>query len=340
MLYVSDFFARHREAVSNQVELLIKSQQGHLVAATRFMGEKPMRKLDRQDGIYIVPAFVYPVALAIALLTSRAPVHAFEEESFPWKRFLFNLSRRPLYVSLYRRPELDHIEYLRTYRHLKGIFVELDIHKSALVEAGFAPEMIKVTPTPAKLKRRKSSRQYNPRSINIAFASWNNSEENALYNRGLIYLLDLMVSNPEIHLDIALRDSDTREFVQHAETRGVMNRVRLLNIQTTKELERLFDEADFVAFVAQDRVVKDVPNSLIDGLSFGKPVIISDVLDFWTTVDKHKIGLVVKRQEPTGRFSVSPRRYRAMSQQAYKYSAKHTQDAYQEASTAYKERKQ
>src|SRR6185312_2494179 len=134
---------------------------------------------------------------------------------FPWKRFLFNMSRRPLYVSLYRRPEKEHVTYLHSYRHLKGIFVELDVHKIALVEAGFEPEKISVTPTPAKLQRRKSNKQYNPKSINIAFASWNNSEENALYNRGLIYLLDLMVENPELHLSIALRDSDTGEFVQH-----------------------------------------------------------------------------------------------------------------------------
>lgn len=337
MLYVSDFFSRNREAVSNQIELLVKKRQSKLIAATRFMGQKPMRRQDRRDGIYIVPAFMYPVALALALLTSRAPVHTFEEESFPWKRFLFNMSRRPLYVSLYRRPEAEHVKYLHSYRHLKGIFVELDAHKTTLVEAGFEPDKIGLTPTPAKLQRRKSNKKYDPKSINLAFASWNNSEENALHNRGLIYLLDLLAKNPELSLTIALRDSDTEEFIQEAKSRGIEKRIKLITIQNINDLKRLFDEADFVAFVAQERVVKDVPNSIIDGLSFGKPVIISDVLDFWTIVDKHKIGLVVKKQEPAGRFYVSPRQYAVMSQRAYDYSAKHTHVAYRKASTAYKE---
>lgn len=337
MLYISDFFTRHKEAVSNQLELLANHKSGKIIAATRFMGQRALHKNDRKDGIYIVPPLLYPMTLALVLMSSRSPVHIFEEESFRWKRFLLNMSGRPLYVSLYRRPEAHHINYLRTYKYLKKIFVELPVHKEQLVSQGFSPEVIGITPTPSKVVRKMSRKKFDQNNINIVFASWNNSENNALYDRGVIYLLDLLVKNPEYSLTIPLRDSKTAEFWDIARDKGVANRVKLLSINRPEELELLFDESDFVSFVAQDRVVKDVPNSLIDGLSYGKPVIISDVLDFWTVVNEQAIGYTIKTGAMPKRLKVTGEEYAAMSKRAYAYSERHTPTLYQSASTNYEE---
>lgn len=331
MLFVSDFFTRHKEAVSNQIEFLAKQQSGKVLAASRFMGQKVLRPVDMTDRIYVVPPLLYPVSLMIALATSRAAVHSFEEESFWWKTLAFNLSRRPLHVSMYRRPENDHIKYLKRYKHLKRIHVELPVHKEMLIKHGFDPSMISIAPTPAKLERKRSTKTYNPSSVNILFASWNNSEPNALHDRGLIYLLDLLVANPGFTLTIPLRDSNTDEFWQIAHDKEVAGRINLLEIGSAKELSELFDKSDFVAFVAQDRVVKDVPNSLIDGLSYGKPVIISDVLDFSTSVSDHDIGIVVPAGEGAKKLSISRSRYKDLSDKAFDYSVKHTNEAYHRA---------
>lgn len=335
MLFVSDFFTRRKEAVSNQLELLARKQSGKIIAATRFMGQPALHKDDIKDSIYVVPSFVYPLALAVMLFSGRDAVHVFEEESFWWKRVLLNMSRRPLYISLYRRPEPEHINYLQDYRHLQKIFVELEVHKDMLMKYGFKSHQISVVPTPAKVARRKSTKKYNPDNVNVVFASWNNSENNALYNRGLVYLLDLLACNPEYSLSIPLRDSKTEIFLALAKKKGVENRIKLLQIKNIEELENLFDQADFVAFTAQDRVVKDVPNSLIDGLSCGKPSIISDVLDFWTVVDEHGIGLVIKHGAIPERLNITPDQYRRMSKRAYDYSVNHTPDIYQHLGTDY-----
>lgn len=335
MLFVSDFFTRHKEAVSNQLEMLAKKQSGKIIASTRFMDQPVLHKLEIKDGIYVVPSLIYPVALAIMLFSGRDGVHVFEEESSSWKKLLLNLSRRPLYVSLYRRPEPDHIDYLRAYKHLQKIFVELPVHKDILIQSGFKSYQIAVTPTPTNITRRKSVKPYNPDDVNVVFASWNNSEPNALFDRGLVYLLDLLARNPEYSLSIPLRDRKTAEFLSLAQTKGVENRVKLLEIKNIRELENLFDRADFVAFTAQDRVVKDVPNSLIDGLSCGKPSIISDVLDFWTVVDEHGIGLVLQSGTIPARLNITPDQYRKMSQRAYDYSANHTPSMYQDLGTNY-----
>lgn len=334
-MYVSDFFTRHKEAVSNQLELLAKHKSGKIIAATRFMGQKAFHKSELKDGIIIVPPLLYPIALTISLLSSRSPVHTFEEESFMWKKFLFNISGRPLYVSLYRRPESAHLDYLRKYKNLKKIFVELPIHKDRLIDNGFDADLIEVTPTPSKIVRKRSQKTFNPNKVNVVFASWNNSEDNALQDRGVLYLLDLLAENPTYSLTIPLRDSKTDEFWEIAKNKKVADRVNLVEIASPVELMEMFDRSDFVAFAAQDRVVKDVPNSLIDGLVYGKPVIISDVLDFWTVVDEHDIGYVVKAGTKPKAMNITADDYLSMSERAYKYSARHTPAVYQVSGTNY-----
>ncbi len=337
MLYVSDFFTRYKEAVSNQLELLSLHKSGKIIAATRFMNQKALLKNELKDGIVVVPPYLYPAMLAVMLFSSRRPVHSFEEESFAWKKILLNASRRPLYVSLYRRPDIAHISHLRGYKHLKKIFVELPVHKELLISHGFEPSTIAVTNTPSKVLRKKSKKAFNPKDINVVFASWNNSEPNALHDRGLLYLLDLLVKNPEFSLTIPLRDKKTEEFLQIAQQKGVINRVHLIEIENSAQLEAMFHAADFVAFVAQSRVVKDVPNSLIDGLAYGKPVFISDTLDFWTIIQENHLGYVVKTGTQPKRLKITEEEYGAMSKRAYAYSKRHTPEVYRVAATAYEE---
>ena len=94
-------------------------------------------------------------------------------------------------------------------------------------------------------------------------------------------MLELLKENPNYTLTIPLRDNDTETFNMIAKKIGVSTRVKLLEIHNNIEiLTQLFDDSDFVAFVPQKRIVKDVPNSLIDGIVRGKPIIISDVIDF------------------------------------------------------------
>lgn len=335
MLYVSDFFTRHKEAVSNQIELLANYTSGTIVAATRFMKQGSFQKNELKDNIIIVPPLLYPFTLALVLFLSRSPVHTFEEESFGWKKNLFNISGRPLYVSLYRRPDKEHLGYIRQYRHLRKIFVELPLHREILIEQGFAADKIAVTNTPSKISRKKSRKLFNPDVVNIVFASWNNSEPNALYDRGILYLIDMLQKNPGFSLTIPLRDSKTDEFWKICKKKGVASRVRLIEISNPEELEKMFDESDFVALIAQKRVIKDVPNSLLDGLAYGKPVILSNSIDFWTTVQEQKIGFIIKSGEKAIKMDISKEEYGAMSNRAFEYSSQHTAIGYQKSGTDY-----
>lgn len=126
-----------------------------------------------------------------------------------------------------------------------------------------------------------------------------------------------------------MRDNDTKNFNAIAKEKGVYDRVKLLEIHNnTQILTQLFDDSDFVAFVPQKRVVKDVPNSLIDGLVRGKPVIISDVIDFSQEVKQYGIGIVIPIGEKAKRINIDKETYRELSERAYEYSERNSNENY------------
>ena len=330
MLVINDFFVRYKEAVSNQMELISKANNAKIISATRFMGQQAMQKEDIKDNIYVyLPVKYVFQAIKETYKAKRERVHVFEEEPCLWKRFLFNKTGNPLYVSMYRRPTEKYSKHLKKYKNLKKVFVELPQHKQLLVEYGIDEKKIEVTPTPSKIERKKSNKEYNTDNVNILFASWNNKEGNAIKERGLEYLLELLKENPNYTLTIPLRDNDTKNFNAIAKEKSVYDRVKLLEIHNnTQTLTQLFDDSDFVAFVPQKRIVKDVPNSLIDGLVRGKPVIISEVIDFSQEVKKYGIGIVVPGGERAKKLTIDKETYIKLSERAYEYSDRNSNEHY------------
>lgn len=330
MLVINDFFVRYKEAVSNQMELIAKANKGKIVSATRFMGQQAMQQEDIKDDIYVYLPLKYIFqAVKETYKAKNEKIHVFEEEPCLWKRILFNKTGNPLYISMYRRPTKNYAKHLKKYKNLKKVFVELLQHKKLLMDYGIEKEKIEVTPTPSKIERKKSQKKYDPNNVNILFASWNNKEGNAIKERGLEYLLELLKENPNYTLTIPLRDNDTETFNMIAKRIGVSDRVKLLEIHNNTEiLTQLFDDSDFVAFVPQKRIVKDVPNSLIDGIVRGKPIIISDVIDFSQEVKKYGIGIVVPGGEKAKKMMIDENTYTELSNRAYEYSARNSNENY------------
>ena len=330
MIVINDFFVRYKEAVSNQMELIAKANKGKIVSATRFMGQQAMQQEDIKDDIYVYSPLKYIFqAVKETYKAKNEKIHVFEEEPCLWKRILFNKTGNPLYISMYRRPTKNYAKHLKKYKNLKKVFVELPQHKKLLMDYGIEKEKIEVTPTPSKVERKKSQKKYEPNNVNILFASWNNKEGNAIRERGLEYLLELLKENPNYTLTIPLRDNDTETFNMIAKRIGVSDRVKLLEIHNNTEiLTQLFDDSDFVEFVPQKRIVKDVPNSLIDGIVRGKPIIISDVIDFSQEVKKYGIGIVVPGGEKAKKMMIDENTYTELSNRAYEYSARNSNENY------------
>lgn len=332
MLVINDFFVRYKEAVSNQMEAISSNNNGKIISATRFMGQKALQEEEKKDNIYVYSPIRYFFETIREIFSNKTEVvHIFEEEPCLWKRMLLNQSQNPLYVSMYRRPTIEYTRHLKKYKSLRKVFVELESHKKFLIENGIDESKIAVTPTPSKIPRKKSNKKYSPNNVNILFASWNNKEGDAIRERGLEFLLELLRENPNFTLTIPLRDNDTENFEDMARSLNVMDRISLLDIHNdTNILIKLFDDADFVAFVPQKRIVKDVPNSLIDGIARGKPVIISDVIDFSQEVRENYIGIVIPKVCKPKQIDIDEATYKILSRNAYEYSVRHSQERYLE----------
>ena len=330
MIIINDFFVRYKEAVSNQMELIAQKNNGKIISATRFMGQKSLQSEDKKDKIYVYNPIIYIIMTIKEVLNKKQEkIHVFEEEPCRWKRIVFNISKKQLFVSMYRRPTEEYAKHLKKYKNLEKVFVELEKHKEILIEYGIPEEKIQVTPTPPKIPRQKSRKKYNPKKVNILFASWNNKEGDAIKERGLEYLLNLLKQNQNYTLTIPIRDNDTQNFERLSRKLGVWNRIELINIHNDiNKLIELFDKSDFVSFVPQKRIVKDVPNSLIDGIVRGKPIIISDVIDFSSVVKQQKIGYIIHSGEKAKKMSISIQEYNELSKRAYEYSKTHSQENY------------
>lgn len=322
MIVVNDFFKRHKEAVSNQMELVKNAYDCRIITATRFMNQKAFQKEDRNDKIYIYNPFFYHIVLFFNMFRKDKDIHIFEEEPQFEKRFLFNTFNKNVYVSMYREPFLKYAEHLKKYKNLKAVYVEMEEHKQKLIDYGINKDIIHVTYTPAKIKRKVNRKKYNPQHVNLLFASWNNKEGNPLSERGLIYLLDLLQLNEHLYLTILLRDNDVTEYLKMIHDRKLENRIELLDINE-KELSKKFDNSDFVVFPIQKRITKDVPNSLIDGISRGKPVLLSTIFGLSKTIKDNNAGIIIEPNTKPFKFNISEKKYYELSTNAYNLSKRY-----------------
>lgn len=338
MLYICDFYVNDKEAVSNQIELLRKRTRGKVFAASIFMGQKTLQFSDIRSGRWILPEVHYEALLPRITKLAKNGIHYFEEEPSAARREAFNNSGSALYISMYRRPTSEYVEHLKKYSHLRKIFVELESHREILLAGGIKPGTLEVMPTPGLFKPAQAERKYTPTSIKLVFASWNNAEPNALDDRGLLFILELLRTNSNASLTIPIRDTKTEEFLSIAKRMGVAERVELIMPKDRTELHNMYKNCDFVIFVPKKRVTKDVPNSIIDGLLCGKPCIVSTLIDFSTVVAVQDIGIVLTNHEKVVDLRSEPKDYARMSMNALKYAERHTDDAYTEILTHYEAR--
>lgn len=330
MLIINDFFKRYNEAVSNQMEAALNALGGKIVTATRFLGQQALQEEDKRDNIFVYEPEQFDEIMAREVLFGdQDQILVYEEEPCQFKRDVFNKSGKDVFVAMYRKPYAEYIDHLKGYKNLKKVFVELESHRQILISSGFEEDKVIVTPTPAKIKRGKSKKCYDPNNINLVFASWNNTDEmDTTQIRGLNYIVDCIEKYPNMNLSVVLRDNRTQKFWNYVKSKGVQDKVELINICSDDDLLKIFDDSDFVIYFLQFQIVKDVPNSLIDGISRGKPILMTNVLSFSDDVTKNNIGKVFKPKDKVRNFAVEKSEYEQLSENAYNYSYNHTIENY------------
>lgn len=320
MIYVCNFYAHQREGVSNQIELLRKHVDGYLFAAGIFLNQQHLLFEDVCQKRLILPEAEFARMLPnfIKSLPRHESIHYFSEEPESDKLEIFNSMPNDLYISVYRRPTKEYALFLKQFKNLIRIYVELDSHRNILSKFGINPDNIIVSNPPSMLERSFTVREFNYKFL---FASWNGGSLDSLSERGLIAILDFLESSADSVCNVLLRDDEVNLYKKIIRKRRLDGRVILSNINSYDDLYKAFVETDVVLFLMQKKVTKDVPNSIIDGFALGKPVLMTDVVDLANNVIDNNMGWVIN---PGGAIDIKiiKSTYEEKSSNAFEYSEK------------------
>lgn len=327
MIIACDFFVSGKEAISNQMELLRESSDSIILGAVRFMNQKSLKASDLRKKRIIVGDKVYRVILRYLPVIMNQGVHYFEEEGSESIRKILNATKAPILITMYRRPTKEYADHLLKLNNLQTVFVELDEHKRLLEKFGIPSNIVKKFSPPSIFEPSNNTKVFDPERITLIYASWNMGEPEAFEKRGLRFLLDLLKANKNLFLVIPLRDNLIEEFITEAKKRKVENRVSLQNLKSRVELRKMFEFADFVVFCPTEKISKDVPNSIVDGLVLGKPCIVSKHIDFQKEINSHKLGFVI---DPLSIFkiSITKKCYERLSRNAARYGQNFSRQNY------------
>ncbi len=317
MIYLTNFFARRIEAVSKQVEDSRLSKNDPIVTCCYFLNQKPLRLADIKDNIWIFPKWLYPFATLLILTFSKADVHVFEDESSVWRRVSLNFRKRKVFISLFKDVNLSLIGHINSLKNVRAVIVEDEKSMKFVKKHLFNKRIPVILKYPSSLwKVQKTSV---PEGTNLLFASWNGGDKKTLIERGIYDLLNL-VRNSTATCTIILRDHQTQDLSRLIDDFGIAKKVRIVYPENTTQLRNEFEKSHFVVIIPRKPVMKYVPNSIIDGLSLGKPCIISGSLRFANTVKKEKLGIFFSYKDQKNLTFPSKKGYERMSQKCLNWA--------------------
>ena len=319
MIYLVNFFARKIEAISRQVEEARQDKKDPIITCCYFLGQKPLNIKDIKDNIWIFPKKIYPIVAFIVIVLTNCDIHIFEDEPSIWRKISLNFRKRKIYVSLFKDINKSLINYLNKIKFINLITVE-DEDSFIYISKNLKNKNIKVKllyPSPLWVPKPTTTIDNN----HLLFASWNGGSKQDLIDRG-IYDLLFLVKQTKSTCSIVIRDNET-DFLKKLIKKHKLDRfIKIVNPTNYKSLKEEFEKANYVVLIPRKAIMKYVPNSLIDGLSLGKPCIISKKLRFCNTVIKNKIGLFFSYKEIKSFKLLSLENYKIMSFQCTNWSKK------------------
>ncbi|TES97912.1 glycosyltransferase family 1 protein [Patescibacteria group bacterium] len=112
-------------------------------------------------------------------------------------------------------------------------------------------------------------------------------------NRGINLILDILKKLPDLKVIFLWRGIAYKEMLQLVKKEGLENQVEIIN-QLVKPEEYLEKSAGAIATFMETKGNKAYPNSIIESLAAGRPVIVSTVMPIAEIVKKNNCGVVVK----------------------------------------------
>lgn len=201
--------------------------------------------------------------------------------------FLNVLGRRPIVLTLTERGEPADRRLLDKVAH---IVAESEPLADTALQAGVSPERVSVIYPGVDLALYKSTAPPPRPPWKCLFASTPEREEGVV-GRGVDLLLDLAAAEPDLEITMLWRpfgrgsDAAATKILE----RGLPN-VRLRHGRVPN-MQEMFGQYHFT--VAPFRTVgKPCPNSILESLACGRPVLVSDYVDIGDLLTREGAGLV------------------------------------------------
>ncbi len=303
------------EAISKEVFELQAHFGGYVVA----MNPNLRAQLSiRRRVLGLNPAFYPALRATIPVMEKFADISHVYGEPSPWL-YHKTLRSRPLVLTV--ASEKGDINPQFVARCAK-IIVQSASFKERLLSAGVSPDRVEVIYPGIDLS------QFNPAttlcrdlsSPRVLFATAPRTREE-LQGRGVPLLIDAARLQPQARFHLLFRPWKSG-YTSLEPTRQLLNQHDLANVTLTNEQANMADvyaAFDFTVapFTSSDGG-KECPNSVVEGLACGLPVLISSVVPFSTFVIEHDCGIVFKpdAKDLTLAIDKASQRYETLSRNA------------------------
>ncbi len=180
----------------------------------------------------------------------------------------------------------------RFLKRLSTIVVESEKQKSDLLRLGIAEERIKIIYPPVDMNTFSYQKPPVKQKFTILYASCPTRKQD-FAKRGIPLLLETAKNNKDIIIDLAWRKGAFQEINQLVNKNNLHDNVLVTNKIYTNMNERYATaHCTIIPYTVEDDFLKHIPNSALESLAAGKPLLVSEKTELAIFVKKTACGIV------------------------------------------------
>ncbi len=293
MYWVQRYKPRY-EAVSKEVQILAQhfSQKNQVTIFDLHLdGIFNFKLSSKQMSSHFL---YYPLTLFLAKFLNHHASISHIYSSLGDLPYLPMLKKKPLILTA-AAPCPEHkikarIKYLRK---VDRIIVESEIEQNRLLKLKINPQKVKLIYPPVDL----SHFSYQPKTLRkpgqftVLYAT-SPEKERDFKVKGFWLLVEVAERCPEANFELPWR------YKSYTRAKSIINKKQLKNVNLYQSVEKdmnlKYAQADctIIPYIERNGFVKQMPNSAIESLAAGKPVLISSLVDLSGLIQREKCGVV------------------------------------------------
>lgn len=286
ILYLSGTIEPHREGISKEVFALHGHFEGSYVIGTSPDGRFLISQRERFMGIpgRLLPALRYWVCF---VARNFGLIHIFH--GIDCYHYLKVKGNKPIILTAI---SIDHILSMDHYRNLRAIVVESSRDRDRLIANGFDPKKVVVIYPGSDLSVFNDKEPPPEGRFKILFASSPFALQ-YMESRGVRLLLEAAKIKSDVEFVLLWRKrGDTLQLLQQWISELALTNVRVVN-EDIDDMNKMYREshATVVPFTSEKNT-KSCPNSAIESLATGRPVLVSDQVGIADIVRAEQSGIV------------------------------------------------